>query len=134
LTAPALVDIFTHMGEYKGGSLDDLFFCLSHPVRRQMVRRMAGRGETRVTDLARSYRVSLNTVSKHIRVLERARLIRRRVSGRQHMISLDVLRLQDADRWLEHYRQFWTDRLDSLEALFRKKSEERNERKEEHHA
>ena len=78
--------------------------------------------ETRVTDLAQRYRLSLNTVSKHVLVLERARLVRRRVSGREHFIKVVPARLTEAERWLQQQRRFWTERLDALAALFEGKA------------
>ena len=81
-----------------------------------------------MTDLAGSYRLSLNTVSKHIKILERARLVTRKVSGREHHISLNAERLRNVDRWLEYYRQFWTVRLEGLVRYFEHKhKEERHE-------
>jgi DNA-binding transcriptional ArsR family regulator len=90
----------------------------SHETRRRMLGQLADAREARVTDLARQHRLSLNTVSKHIAVLERSRLVRRRVSGREHFIRLELVRLAEAQRWLDYHRQFWTDRLDALADLF----------------
>jgi DNA-binding transcriptional ArsR family regulator len=71
-----------------------------------------------VTDLARAFPVSLASTSKHIRVLESAGLITRRVHGRDHLISLEPRRLAQAGAWIEGYRSFWESRLDKLgEAL-----------------
>jgi DNA-binding transcriptional ArsR family regulator len=83
-----------------------------------MLTQLSQHRETRVTDLARRHRLSLNTVSKHITVLERSRLVRRRVVGREHLIRLDLARLGEAERWIEYHRRFWTDRLDQLAAMF----------------
>ena len=78
--------------------------------------------ETRVTDLAQRYRLSLNAVSKHVAVLERARLVRRRVAGREHLITVVPANLAAAEGWLQHHRRFWTERLDALAALFEAKA------------
>ena len=80
--------------------------------------------ETRVTDLARRHRLSLNTVSKHIAVLERAHLVDRRVSGREHLIRVVTPRLTEAERWLQQNRRFWTKRLDALAAVFAARRED----------
>jgi DNA-binding transcriptional ArsR family regulator len=77
--------------------------------------------ELRVTELAEPFVMSLNAVSKHIRVLEEAGLVRRDVHGRDHYLSLNAMPLQEAAAWLELYRQFWTDRLAHLESFLRLK-------------
>ena len=110
--------IFSQMGEYLERGLDEAFFALSHRTRRQMLVHLSEARETRVTDLAQRYRLSLNSVSKHVAVLERARLVRRRVAGREHFIEVVPARLTEAERWLHHHRRFWTERLDALAAHF----------------
>jgi DNA-binding transcriptional ArsR family regulator len=67
-----------------------------------------------VTELAQPFALSLPAVSRHIKVLERARLIRRTVDGRVHHCALDAAVLRDVDAWLQHYRQFWDANLESL--------------------
>jgi DNA-binding transcriptional ArsR family regulator len=109
------------MGEYSDRRLDEVFFALSHRTRRRLLQQLTSAPELRVTELARRHRISLNTVSKHVSVLQRARLVRRRVSGRDHFIRLDSTSLSDAEGWLREQRQFWNDRLDSLAALFARK-------------
>lgn len=96
--------------------LDLTLAALADPTRRAMLERLA-EGETRVTDLARPFGMSLNAVSKHIRVLERAGLVRRRRSGREHLLSLDPSPLHPVAAWIEHRRNPWTARLDELDAL-----------------
>jgi DNA-binding transcriptional ArsR family regulator len=113
------------MGEYSERQLDEVFFALSHRTRRRLLHQLAGASETRVTELARRHRLSLNTVSKHVTVLQRARLVRRRISGRDHFIRLDPERLSDAEVWLRHHREFWSRSLDSLVELFTRKQESR---------
>jgi DNA-binding transcriptional ArsR family regulator len=76
-----------------------------------------------VTDVARRHRISLNTVSKHIRVRERSRLVRRRVVGREHRIRLELERLDEAQRWLDHHREFWTAQLEGLGDFFSPKQD-----------
>ena len=82
------------------------------------MQRLAG-GEARVTDLAAPFPISLNSVSKHIRMLERARLVRRRVVGREHLLSLNRRPLDEAAAWIERTRAFWTAKLDALEAALK---------------
>ncbi|MFI4973993.1 MAG: ArsR/SmtB family transcription factor [Caulobacterales bacterium] len=96
--------------------LDDTLLALADPTRRAILGRLA-RGEARVTELARPFAISLNSVSKHIRVLERARLVRRRRAGREHLLSLDTRPLDEAADWLAVHRAQWTASLAALGAL-----------------
>src|SRR5688500_12224198 len=89
------------------------FAALGSPVRSAIVDRLRA-GEARVTDLARPFDMSLAAVSKHVRVLEDAGVVRRRVEGRVHWIALDPRPLDEARRWLEASAEFWEGRLDSL--------------------
>jgi DNA-binding transcriptional ArsR family regulator len=95
-------------------SLDHTFTALADPTRRAILRRLS-RGEARVTDLAQPFAMSLNGVSKHIRVLERAKLVRRRREGREHILTIDPRPLDDMAAWMATQRKFWTARLDALE-------------------
>jgi DNA-binding transcriptional ArsR family regulator len=72
-------------------------------------------GEVNIGMLAQRFPISFNGVSKHVKVLEQAGLVRRRVRGREHWLTLRPAPLRDASRWLEHYRQFWKSRLEALE-------------------
>ena len=98
--------------------LDDTLIALADETRRSILQRLAG-GEARVTEVAAPFDISLNSVSKHIRILERAGLVRRRVSGRDHFLSLDPEPLDDAAAWLQRERAAWSHRLDKLEAALR---------------
>ncbi len=89
---------------------------LADPTRRAILQRL-GQGEARVTDLAAPFPISLNSVSKHIRILERARLVHRRREGRAHILSLDQAPLDEAAAWMASQRNIWNARLDVLEAL-----------------
>jgi len=98
--------------------LDQTLVALADPTRRAILRRLS-RGEARVTELAYPFEISLNSVSKHIRMLERARLVRRRRVGRDHFLSFNPKPLDQAAAWIESQRALWTARLDTLEALLR---------------
>lgn len=98
--------------------LDQTLVALADPTRRAILQRLA-QGEARVTDIARPFNVSLNSVSKHIRMLERARLVTRRRNGREHILSFNPKPLDDAAAWIEEHRILWTARLDALDALLR---------------
>jgi len=81
--------------------------------------RLSG-GQARVTEVAEPFDISLNSVSKHIRILERAGLVRRHVSGRDHYLSLDPKPLDELAEWLSKSRDFWTSRLDALETVLKR--------------
>jgi DNA-binding transcriptional ArsR family regulator len=102
--------------------LDDTLIALADPTRRAILRRLS-RGETRVTDLAKPFDISLNSVSKHIRVLERAKLVTRRRMGREHLLSFNRKPLDEAAAWIEAQRTFWSERLDALERELNKPEE-----------
>lgn len=96
--------------------LDDLFVALADETRRSILARLSS-GEARVTEVAAPFGISLNSVSKHIRILERARLVARRRSGRDHYLSLNPRPLTQAANWLQSHQQFWADRVQRLQAL-----------------
>ena len=96
--------------------LDRVYGAIADPTRRAILDRLA-RGDANVGDLAGRFPISLNGVSKHVKVLEQAGLVERTVSGREHRLRIVPAPLRDAARWLEHYRAFWEARLDALEAL-----------------
>ena len=98
--------------------LDNTLTALADPTRRAILQRLS-MGEARVTELAAPFDISLNSVSKHIRILERAELVKRRVSGREHFLAFNPAPLESAAEWIERHRTFWTARLDALEAALR---------------
>ena len=99
-------------------SLDQTLLALADPTRRAILQRLS-QGEARVTELAHPFDMSLNAVSKHIRILERADLVRRRTAGREHFLSFNRQRLDEVANWIETQRAAWNARLDALEALLR---------------
>lgn len=94
-------------------SLDATFFALSDPTRRAILKQLSG-GEATVGALAAPFDISLPAISKHLRVLERAGLIRRRKEGREHHINLVAEPLLDAARWLAFYGEYWESQFDAL--------------------
>lgn len=96
--------------------LDQTLAAISDPTRRAILARLA-LGEARVTEVAEPFPISLNSVSKHIRVLERADLVRRRVSGRDHFLALNPAPLDEAAAWIEEQRKLWAWRLNELEKV-----------------
>ena len=99
-------------------NLDNTLLALSDPTRRAILKRLA-RGSARVTDLARPMDMSLNAVSKHIRMLERAHLVQRRRSGREHLLTFNPAPLDRAAEWIAAQRTEWTARLDALDTLLK---------------
>jgi DNA-binding transcriptional ArsR family regulator len=106
--------IFNQVVEYNTEGLDRVFAAVADPTRRAILAALAQKPAT-VTEIARPFPVSLNAISKHILVLERAGLVKREVVGREHRCRLDPAPLRKASAWLEHYRKFWDLRLDALE-------------------
>jgi DNA-binding transcriptional ArsR family regulator len=108
------------MGEYLnaagGRNLDAIFTAMADPSRRAILARLAA-GEARVTEVASEFTISLNSVSKHIKMLERAGLVEREVRGRDHVLTLNAAPLEDAAAWIDHYRNFWEERLAALDAF-----------------
>jgi DNA-binding transcriptional ArsR family regulator len=115
---PSRLSIFNHMVELQAPQMNTVFHALGDATRRHMLRDLAG-GERTVSQLAQPFAISLAAASKHIKVLENARLIRREVRGRTHLCRLDPGPLASAHEWLSFYERFWTSRLDVLEQLLR---------------
>ena len=76
-------------------------------------------GRLSIGELAAPFAMSFAGASKHVRVLESAELVSRRISGRTHYCRLEAARLAEAQAWLKHYERFWTQSLDTLEALLK---------------
>ncbi len=87
----------------------------SDPTRRVILTMLAQQGPLRVTDIARQFDMSLNSVSKHIKVLENAGLVRRRTEWREHLIEVQMAPLSAVDDWFAGLRSIWALRLDALE-------------------
>ena len=101
------------MVKYPSAALNRTFAALADPTRRRILAQLA-QGDRCVTRLARPYAMSLPAISKHLRVLEKAGLLRRRRYGRIHEMQLEAKPLKQAARWVEEYRKFWEGSLDRL--------------------
>jgi DNA-binding transcriptional ArsR family regulator len=101
-------------------NLDKVLAAASDATRRAILARLA-QGPARVTDVAEPFAMSLAAVSKHVKVLEGAGLVRRTRQGREHVLALEAAPLREVARWASHYQQYWTERLDRLEAFFANK-------------
>lgn len=106
------------MVELSSAHLDKLFHALADPTRREILERLR-EGAHSVGELAAPCAMSLAAVSKHIRTLEAAGLVQRRVEGRTHRVRLEAEAMAEAHAWLERYESFWSRRLDALEQALR---------------
>ena len=98
--------------------LDDTLIALADDTRREILKRLAS-GDARVTEVAAPFDISLNSVSKHIRILERAGLVSRRIAGRDHFLSLERKPFDELTQWMLETAKFWDKRLDALEGALR---------------
>jgi DNA-binding transcriptional ArsR family regulator len=103
--------------------LNEVLGAISHPTRRAIIARLAA-GPARVTEISRPFAMSLNAISKHLKVLEHAGLIRRERHWRDHIIEFRGEPLRAVAGWLHIYEEFWNEHLDTFEAHFREKNRE----------
>ena len=107
------------MVEYSSSLLDRTFGALADPTRRRILEQLAKGGKC-VTDLARPHPMSLAGVSKHLMVLEKAGLVKRRRKGRVHSLALEAKPMREAQAWIDRYRKFWEGNLDQFEKFLDK--------------
>ncbi|HEY6930002.1 MAG TPA: metalloregulator ArsR/SmtB family transcription factor [Thermoanaerobaculia bacterium] len=105
--------------------LDQVYSAIADPTRRAILGALS-RGDIRVGSLADRFPISFNGVSKHVKVLERAGLLERKIQGREHWLRLKPGALRDASRWLDHYRMFWDERLEAMEAFLLRRRKTRS--------
>jgi DNA-binding transcriptional ArsR family regulator len=96
---------------------DRALAAIADPTRRAIVDRLA-RGPARISDVAADFPMTLTGFCKHVRILERAGLVRRKRRGRENTLRLQSEPLRDVAEWVLQYREFWTARLDRLEEFF----------------
>ena len=111
-------DIVNQMVNNLSPTLDRVFHALAHPARRTILSHLRD-GERNLTELAAPLRMSFPAASKHVRVLEQARLVRRRVVGRTHLCRIEGQPLAQANQWLENYRKVWEANFQRLDELKR---------------
>src|SRR5215469_2433111 len=102
----------------RAARLDAVFTALADPTRRAIIERLS-RSEARVTEVAEPFPMSLNAVSKHIRVLEASGVVERHRKGRDHILSINTRSLDEVDGWILQTRRYWEERLDAMERLLR---------------
>ena len=107
-------------------SLDSVFGSLADSTRRDILRRVAGH-ELSVSEIARPYNLTFAGVSKHLKILENAKLVSKRRQGKQQMVQVSPAALRDVTEYLRQYEKFWEARLDALETLL--EQEQRNNKK-----
>jgi DNA-binding transcriptional ArsR family regulator len=98
--------------------LDAVFHALAHPARRAMLKRLAAAPHN-IGELAQPFAMTFAGASKHVRVLERAGLVKRKVRGRQHVCAIAPAPLKTATDWLIDHERLWTARLDALDAMLK---------------
>lgn len=94
--------------------LDSIFGSLADPTRRDILSRLQA-GQLNVSDIAEPYEMSLAAVSKHLKILEQAKLIMKRRRGKEQLVSLRPQAMQQAAEYFKQYEQMWTDRFDRLD-------------------
>lgn len=107
------------MVKYNATNLDNLFHALADPTRRSMLQALALQNLS-IGELAEPFEMSLTAASKHIRVLEQAGLINRKIQGRNHICELNAAPMHGGLEWIQHYQRFWNPQLDTLEQLLQK--------------
>ena len=109
--------------------LDAVFAALSDPTRRRILERLSRRSDIQVTELARPFKMSLPAISRHLRVLEDARLISRQRQGRVHRIRPNEAGLNDARKWIARYARFWETRFEAMDQLLERQNKPEDKKK-----
>ncbi len=110
--------------------LSDVLTAISHPSRRAIIGQLAA-GPARFTDIARPFDLSLNAITKHLKLLERAGLISREKQGREVLISFRPEPLRLVAGWVHEYERFWSEHLDRFEGFFKEKRKKSHETRDE---
>ncbi|MGH1465651.1 MAG: ArsR/SmtB family transcription factor [Cognatishimia sp.] len=110
------------MVEQETSQLSEILKAASDPTRRALLTLLVQHGPSRVTALAKHFDMSLNSVSKHIKVLERAGLVLRRTEWREHIIEVQIEPLRLIDQWFTELRSIWTMRLEALDDILTKET------------
>lgn len=111
------------MVEYNSKKLDTVFHALADPTRREMLRLLVDKKSCTISELAEPFSISFAAASKHVKVLEKATLLSRKIVGRTHICTFSSGALAEADHWISYYQNFWPKRLDALEILLKQEGE-----------
>jgi DNA-binding transcriptional ArsR family regulator len=95
-------------------STADVYFAIADPTRRALLRRLANDGERTVTELLKPFGISQPAVSRHLRILREAKLVRSRKVGRERLYKIEASKLQEVHDWVSHFEKFWDAKLDAL--------------------
>ena len=123
--------ILNHMVVDRSPRLDRVFHALAHPARRAILRQLSDR-ERNLSELSAPLKMSFPAASKHVRVLERAKLVRRRKVGRSHLCRLDATPLKEVADWTEGYRQRWEQAFAVLDDLLVELQQQETETEQKH--
>ena len=107
------------MVKYSAAQLDLIFFALSDSTRREIIKNLTRKTRT-AQEIARPFDVSLPAISKHLKVLEKAQLVERKIEGRTHFFTLNAKSMEKASKWLEFQQEFWIQSLAKMEKLLTK--------------
>jgi DNA-binding transcriptional ArsR family regulator len=116
--------MFNYMVKYSNAEMDRVFHALADPTRREIVEIVSKR-ERRASELADSFEISFPAVSRHLKVLEKAGLIRREVHGRVHRFRLETDAMKQAYDWMHEYKKFWMTNLNQLDKFLKKRKEKK---------
>jgi DNA-binding transcriptional ArsR family regulator len=119
-----MIEIEARKDASRTARLDAVFAALADPTRRAIIERLS-RSEARVTEIAEPFAMSLNAVSKHIRVLEASGVVERHKKGRDHILSINPRSLDEVDGWIVRMRRYWDGQLDAMESLLRELKKDR---------
>lgn len=108
------------MVEY-ASELDSIFYCLADPTRRDILRRLSKTSLT-ISEVASSYKLTFAAISKHLGILEKAKLVSKTRQGKQQIVQISPATLENAEEYLRQYEKLWQGRLDSLENYLRKEN------------
>jgi DNA-binding transcriptional ArsR family regulator len=108
--------------------LSNVLTAISHPTRRAIIAQLAA-GPARFTDIAKPFDTALNSVTKHLKLLQRARLIERKKLGREVFISFRAEPLREVAGWVHEYERFWNTRLEQFEQYFKDKKENKEKKR-----
>lgn len=100
----------------------DVYTAIADPTRRALLLRLAKDGEKNVSELVEPFSISQPAVSKHLRILREARLVRSRKLGRERLYAIEARKLQQVYDWVSHFEKYWDQKLDALGAYLDRKN------------
>ncbi|MEM7133085.1 MAG: helix-turn-helix transcriptional regulator [Chloroflexota bacterium] len=109
----------------KSQKQSDIFQAIAAPIRREIIRDLALRGDQSIRTISSSYAISRQAVTRHIQVLETSGVVLISKVGREQVCQLNATALKEVQQWVSFYEQFWDDKLDALSEYLTKSSEEK---------